>query len=259
MMLWMTSTNGDRHVTDHPRRARRIVTALCATLVLGSLAACSGESTPSPMPAAQALATALASGDFAAVPMLGATPSQATAQIAAAVKGMAAAKRAVKVTQASAAKDGKSATATFAVSWDVDATPADWTYQTTAQFQRTKKTWSLTWSPAVLHPRLGPGTTLQRARTIPPRADILGAGGVALVANRPVRRVGIDKTRLPAAAAVLSARQLAAVLGVDPAGYAAQVAAAGPQAFVEAIILRLPDLAPLAGKIAAVPGAVQNQ
>ncbi len=72
----------------------------------------------------------------------------------------------------------------------------------------------------------------------PPRAEILGAGDAKLVTYRPVVNVGIDKPLLASADPAASATQLAQLVGVDPAAYAQQVQAAGPEAFVTAITLR---------------------
>ena len=55
---------------------------------------------------------------------------------------------------------------------------------------------------------------------------------------RPVVNVGIDKPLLAAADPAESATRLAELVGVDPAAYAQQVQAAGPEAFVTAITLR---------------------
>ena len=81
-------------------------------------------------------------------------------------------------------------------------------------------------------------------RSTPDRGDILGAGGLALVTERPVSRVGIDKPTVAGTAAGASARALAKLVGIDPEDYAKQVEAAGPQAFVEAIVYRQEDVTP---------------
>ena len=86
------------------------------------------------------------------------------------------------------------------------------------------------------------------------RADITGAGGRPLVTERPVLRFGIDKANVPAASAGTSARRLARLVGIDPAAYAERVAAAGPKAFVEAIVLRPADAGSKRGAAAGDPG-----
>src|SRR6478609_3132593 len=106
----------------------------------------------------------------------------------------------------------------------------------------------------LLAPDLAAGETLQVHRVQAERADVLGAGDAVLVESRPVFRIGIDKTRVPAADAEGSARELASMLGLDPEAYAAQVAAAGEKAFVEAIVVRADDPAYDRGALAVLPG-----
>ncbi|PZF79943.1 penicillin-binding protein [Jiangella anatolica] len=141
------------------------------------------------------------------------------------------------------------------------ATPdtPDWTYQTTAILRVAEDTeagWTVDWSPAVLHPQLTDGATLDLSRTQAARADIVGAGGAVIVTERAVYRVGIDKTRVDAALAPDSATALAGVVGVDPAAFAGRVEDAGERAFVDAITLREADAAPLLAQIEAIEGAV---
>ena len=56
--------------------------------------------------------------------------------------------------------------------------------------------------------------------------------------NRPVVRIGIDRTKVGAGKAVASARELARLVDIDAAAYAKRVEASGPLAFVEAIVYR---------------------
>ncbi|RIQ30136.1 penicillin-binding protein [Jiangella rhizosphaerae] len=209
------------------------------------------------------------------------------------VEGMGAATRTVTVADIEQTDDEETREVTLDVGWDLDgsgaaptpgaetttgtapptaqptATPTptasgtpdapDWTYQTTATLRVAEDTeagWTVDWSPAVLHPQLTDGAALDLSRTQAQRADILGAGGEVIVTERPVYRVGIDKTRVDAALAPESAAALAEVVGVDAAGLAERVRNAGERAFVDAITLREADAAPLLDQIAAIEGAV---
>ena len=82
---------------------------------------------------------------------------------------------------------------------------------------------------------------LTQNRLDPERGELLGEGGEPIVQLRPVVRIGIDKSGVPAGALGSSARRLARLVKIDPEAYAAKVAAAGPQAFVEAIVFRATD------------------
>ena len=74
-----------------------------------------------------------------------------------------------------------------------------------------------------------------------------------------VAHVGIDKTKVSGEAATRSARQLAAIVGIDGTAFAERVAAAGPRAFVDAITLRVSDpaLADNIDRIDAIKGALR--
>ena len=50
------------------------------------------------------------------------------------------------------------------------------------------------------------------------RGDILGAGGLALVTDRPVVRIGIDRSQVGAAKAGASAREVARLVDIDAGG-----------------------------------------
>ena len=102
--------------------------------------------------------------------------------------------------------------------------------------------WQATWSINLVEPSLEPGDTLDLTSVTPDRGDILGARGLALVTERAVSRVGIDKPTVAGSAVGASARALAKLVGIDPGDYAKLVRAAGPQAFVEAIVYRQEDL-----------------
>ncbi|WP_431473199.1 penicillin-binding transpeptidase domain-containing protein [Ornithinimicrobium sp. W1665] len=86
----------------------------------------------------------------------------------------------------------------------------------------------------------------------------LDRDGEGLATSRPVWHVGIDKTQVGADEVEESARRLAEAAGTDPAGYAASVAAAGPEAFVRLITYRQSDEEgdSLVAATEEIPGAV---
>lgn len=257
---------------------RRGAVAVAGGVLVATAAACSSEP-PDAGPVADQLAQALASGDFGAVPLGNASAEDAADAVTTVTEGMGAATRTVTVAGVAETDDENTREVTLDVGWDLDgsaaatapaaatATPTagatpdqpDWTYQTTATLQVAEDTeagWTVEWSPSVLHPQLTDGATLDLSRTQAQRADILGANGEVIVTERPVFRVGIDKTRVDAALAPESAASLAEVVGADAAGLAERVQNAGERAFVEAITLREADAAPLLDRIAAIEGAV---
>jgi cell division protein FtsI/penicillin-binding protein 2 len=237
---------------------------LSVLVVLGLLAGCTGDDGggpdpdegPSPETAAEALATGLQSGDLVGVAFDAETAEGAQASYDEVVAGMGERARTVTVvdvaeTDGAADAAGAQAEATLRWSWDLGTEKA-WTYEVAAPLTEGEDEWLATWSTALVEPGLDPGEVLDLTSLTPDRGDILGARGLALVTERQVSRVGIDKPTVEAAAAGASARELAKLVGIDPKDYAKRVEAAGPQAFVEAIVYRQEEVDP--GLLRAVEG-----
>lgn len=136
-----------------------------------------------------------------------------------------------------------------------------WEYDTVAELRRTAKGWRAAWSPTLVAPGLTGDERLLYTRLAAARGEVLGADGARLAFNQPALRVGIDKTRLVPGGWDIAARTLAdsltkAGLPVDAGAYAAKVRAAGPQAFVEAALLRenLPAQAAIAQRVGSLAG-----
>ena len=232
----------DRAVSRLGSRGRAAVVGLVA----GSLAAVSGCSVfgggPSAQDAAGRLAKALGSGDLGAVRFQGGGAAARRAFTDEA-GDLAKASRTVKVV--SVTTKGSTADARLSYSWRLAGVPKPWTYRTTARFRKTDSAWVTQRAPTLVHPDLRRGEHLSVSHRFGKRADILGAHGAHLVTERPVMRFGIDKAQLPASRDQRAARALAAALGVDATSYAKRVKAAGPKAFVEALVLRVADARPL--------------
>ena len=237
----------------------RIGTSVLTLALLAlPLAACSAEK-PTADDAASALAQGLADLDLSAVPLTGADQETAGTELAELTAGLAPFKPTVTVGALTPAEgNDDEATATLSFSWDTGGkADADWSYETSAVLVRGEDdAWQTRWEPAVVFEDLQPGDALVRSTFPANRADILGAGGAVLVTQRPVWRVGLDKTRIEATQVASSATALATMLELDPAAYAAQAQAAGPEAFVEAITLRAEDNQDLTARVREIPGAV---
>ena len=222
------------------------------------LAACTGDGEdgpgpddgPSPEAAAEALATGLQSGDLSGVAFDAATEPDAQASYDAVVAGLGERTPSVEVAEVGDPEDG-TAEATLRWSWDLGG-EKPWTYEVTAPLTEAEDEWQATWATTLVEPSLEPGDVLDLSSITPDRGDILGARGLALVTERQVSRVGLDKPSVDPAQAGASARALAKLVGIDPKEFAKQVEAAGPQAFVEAIVYRQEDLDP--GLVRAVEG-----
>ncbi len=131
-----------------------------------------------------------------------------------------------------------SARVSLKYSWELPEQDQPWTYATGADMQRAGNSWTISWSPEMLQPELAAGDRLQISTMPAKRANILSADGAAIVKDRPVRIVGINKEGLSEAETESSAKALAAALEVDEAAYVAKVKGYGPVAFVDAVTLR---------------------
>lgn len=216
--------------------------------MVGGATAC----TPAPPRAdvaARALAAALTAGDVGDITFAGTPGAQAQRELVGIVEPLTGVGRSVRVTRTVVDQDGdhkgERATALLAYTWQV--APKPWTYVTTATLDLVRpkgggaRTWAAHWAPDIVVPTLAAGYRLAMTRTWAKRADILGGDGTALVQERPVLRIGVDKTLVDAARWEPAARALAAVVGIDADQYARSVAATGRKAFVPAITVRESD------------------
>jgi cell division protein FtsI/penicillin-binding protein 2 len=223
---------------------------------------------PTPDAEAAALAKALGSGDFSAVALAAGSPDASALGAArtAAFKGLGAATPQVSLTTVAVdPKDDKHATAGMHWTWDL-GTAQPWTYDVTAQLTLADggkgQQWQAQWRTSLLAPDLADGETLSTQRVAAQRGTVVAGNGDVIVEPRPVWHVGIDKTHVTDAAGQdASARALATALKMDPAAFAAKVAAAGPKAFVEAITIRQNDASYDVPALLTIPGvnAVQDQ
>ena len=219
-------------------------------LVLGaSLVACD-DGRAGAESAAKQLASAVSALDVGSVAFEGKESGAANDQLKEIFNGLDPVKPAVESGQLTLESD--TATVPLNYSWKIGS--GEWKYTTFAAFKKSGDKWLTVWNPATLVPELAEGEIVYSATHTPARADILGAGGVPLVTYRPVVNVGIDKPALGGADPADSATKLAQLVGVDPAAYAQQVQAAGPEAFVAAITLREDGRTITDGQIGEIPG-----
>lgn len=223
------------------------------------LAGCSGPKSdepelPDPEPAAVAFAQGLAEADLADSPI--ADPTEATAELTEVIAGMAGTPYSVTLSDVEITQT-EPATATASYTWTWDLAPEEWTYSATAQLALDEDdSWQIQWDRSAVEPSLGEGLVLDRTTIAAARGDILGAGGLALIADRQVTRFGIDRTQVPAERAGDSARKLAKLVGIEVQPYVERVEAAGDQAYVEAIVYRRDEVPlPVAQRYGAIKGA----
>jgi cell division protein FtsI/penicillin-binding protein 2 len=247
------------------RLDRALPAAATVLATAGLLAGCSADP-PDPADVgaeadgtAAALVDGLNAGDLADVPFTEVSGAEATDDLAEVVEGMgdrAATVSLGEVTE-SDGDDGGAATATVTWSWPLTETDV-WTYTSDIALERdADDTWEVVWGHEVVEPSLNAASVLEASDLTGGRGDIIGADGLRLVTERPVVRVGIDRSTVGEARAGSSAAALAKLVGVAPEPYRERVVAAGELAFVEAITLRTADVPPQLGARAdAIPGAL---
>ncbi len=156
------------------------------------------------------------------------------------------------------------ATVEFEHVWDLDdigIDEDDWAYSTEARlvYDEDESSWGFEGDTEAILPGYTGQEDVGIVRVLADRGRIMDGNDRAMVYNRDVVRIGIDKSRLTEGddddAVSSAARQLAEAVEIDPDDYAEQVLDFGDEAFVEAIVHRTDSDSITAGDIAAIPGA----
>ncbi|MER2135843.1 MAG: hypothetical protein ABS910_14300 [Arthrobacter sp.] len=234
----------------------RLTAVILAVSFLGlPLAGCSAQERPGPEESAASLASGLSRLDVTGNEFAGSTVEAVNGMLDYQVSGMniRPSVAVAKIEEVSA----NEAVATLKYVWDVNASPEDYSYETTVTLEHGPDSgWQTRFRSTTVHPDLLPGQRLVRKASPPPRADILGSGGSVLMRHWPVWRVGLDKSVLGGHEYASSVFYLSLYLGLDADALAAKVQAAGPDAFVEAVTVRQDKASPaFESDIATIPGA----
>lgn len=205
--------------------------------------------------AATAFAAAWQSGSPGSVPYASGTPDAVQQSYTALTKGLAGARPTVGVRGLN--RDGDAATGTMGVRWTLPG-GATWSYDVPLRVLRAGDRWAVQATTAAGRSLFAPvaATSSLRLQRVPAaRGQVLGAGGVPLVSERPVVDVGVQPSRLKGTAGAL-ATTLAGLLDVDAARLTKRITAAGRDSFVDVITLRRSDYDPLSSKLKPLPGVV---
>lgn len=245
------------------------ITICCLTLIAAGCTATPTPPQPSPSAPTQAsseavrasrqLAAALAAEDVSTLEFQQLSGVEANRDLAVLVKGMGPVKPEITM-GAVAMVDNDKATAQLDFSWSFPGVPKPWKYPTTASLARGPEGWRATWAPTLVHPQLDATTRLSQRRLTAERGELLGEDGDPIMKLRPVVRIGLDKANVTPKQQAGSARKLAELVDIDPDTYVKQVAAAGPEAFVEALVLREGSSAlPANTDVYAIEGGMVSQ
>jgi cell division protein FtsI/penicillin-binding protein 2 len=202
--------------------------------------------------AAAQVAAALAKNDVSGVAFAGTDAAAAQKAYATAVGNLAARPTSAKVT--STTRDGDSARAVIAVTRTLGG-DVEWSYELPLTLTHDADAWRVPASQQLVHPDLRDGEKLRLRRTMPPRADILGGDGKALVSLGDVVDVGIQPSRIKGSVPQ-TVTKVAGIVGVDAAPLIKRVQAADPKAFVDVITLRRSDYNAVRDQLRPIPGAV---
>ena len=238
------------------------------------LTSCSADPADSVDEAAGALAEAISSGDFSALSFASGDPET----MAAAVENLHApfGELTPEVTPGEIELDvppedsPRPVTATVPLehSWELEDVGIDgeaWTYETTAElvYDEESEVWALEAEPEIILPDYTGGETVSLGTTPADRGRIMDEAGQAMVYNRDVVRLGIDKSQLaqdgePADEDTLraSAEALAELVEIPVDPYVESVLGGGDLAFVEAITLRSSEGDVTATDVEAISGAL---
>ncbi len=246
---------------DEVRRGRRGVLAALLAIALVLTGCSGGLPTPNaddPERAATELAAGLSKKDLKPVEFVAAGSADVDASFQTLVRGMGPVVPAVSVSEVD--RSGSAATATLDVSWTFPGVSQKWTYTSTAQLQNDAGRWKTAWQASIVAPQLNGSNRLSQRRVAADRGEVLGEDDDVIVKMRPVVRIGIDKTVVDGAAAAAAATKLAKLVDIDAPTYAKKVAAAGDDAFVEAITYRATDDdRPTNADVFAIKGALPIQ
>lgn len=201
--------------------------------------------------AAKAVAAALTKNDVSSLAFAGTDGAAAQKAYATAAGSLAQLPTSAKVL--SVTRDGDSARAVIAVARSLGAS-GTWSYDLPLTLTH-DDAWRVPASQQLVHPDLRDGEKLRLRRTSPPRADILGGDGKALVSLGDVVDVGIQPSRIQGPVAQ-TVTKIAGIVGVDAAPLAKRVTSADPKAFVDVITLRRSDYNAVRDKLRPIPGAV---
>ncbi len=229
----------------HPVRSQTLRRASVGVLLTGVLAltACQTDPRPDPQLTADRLAAAIATREFSGLPLTGGSVPVAE-KLPSALEPLSESSAHAVVADVRVEDPNRDrATADLEVTWNLTGLGAEgsaWTYPTAAdlRWDEDAQTWELDLRPDDVVAGLAPGGTVEVDTALADRGRILDGAGEPLMMERPVARLGLDKSHIEPDQVESSARALAAIAEIDPDSFAARVAAAGEQAFVEAITLR---------------------
>ncbi len=131
-----------------------------------------------------------------------------------------------------------------------------WSYTSTASFRYVTDTWRLDWQPSIIHPDLTSASRMRHTQTAAKRGAINDRDGNAIVEERSLYEIGLDKSKVEEAEWETAAGDLADLLDIDRKSYVEKVLANGPKAYVVGAKVRQ---SAIPTNISDVPGAMVRE
>jgi cell division protein FtsI/penicillin-binding protein 2 len=225
--------------------------AIVVLAVAGTVVWTLGRGGPPASETAEAFLAAWSKDDDRGAAALTNAPDRATAALQANRRGLDGAT--VQARLLDAHEEGDDATARFTVKWTVPGI-GPWGYRSSARLRRGDDGWTVTWASRVVNPQLRGEQRLGTTRAPAQRGRILDRRGRALVRDRPVYRIGLERDEVDDISESVAA--LADVVDVNVQEMEGKLRGAGPQQFVEAITVRAADYADIKADVEQVPGAL---
>jgi cell division protein FtsI/penicillin-binding protein 2 len=235
----------------YPRLAAVTALVLAVAAAIAAAVLLIGGGGPPASEAAEKFATAWSRGDDRGAAQFTNAPDRALADLQANRRGLDDASVRVRVTDVT--EDDETAVARLAVSWDVPGV-GPFRYRSRMRLDKGEDDWTVRWARQVVHLRLADEQRLDTTREAAERGNIVARDGRAIVRDRTVYRVGLERDKVDDIGA--SARALADVVDVDAGPLRRALRNAGPQQFVEAITMRPGDYEEIDGALEDVPGAL---
>jgi cell division protein FtsI/penicillin-binding protein 2 len=249
------SAGETRVAGGRPRSTRvRVVGASCATAVL-LLGVALGWASPDPSaaPTVQAFLLDWENRSFAAAAaQTTGAPPEVAAALEDAYRQLGAAD--ISISMGHISQRGDTAHAYFNASVDLGRGGQPWAYRGSFPLRRVGGNWKVVWSPSVIAPGLRPGLRLAVLNTMPPRAQLLDAGGWPLSPLSLVYTVGVYPGRLRNPARTVDG--LAAATGLTASQVLSWVSAAPAGQFLELLRLSPASYQRLGGQLRRVPQLV---
>ena len=152
---------------------------------------------------------------------------------------------------------GKTASAAFRATVDLDQGRQQWTYSGRFGLVARNGHWFVNWSPSVINPSLGPGDRLAVASSYPPRAQVVDQSGQPLLPESTDYHIGVYPGSLADQARTV--KSFSGIVHLDSQQVLGEVRAAPPRQFLSLLTVDQASFRSLWPRLSALPGVTYQQ